>query len=109
MRWPRVVQFVATIAVIALAMFAIPFRSHIGFKGAAVPIVSLVTCFAASCVVAYITARAWHWVPAPFVAGIVGVVTGGRLGPVGGIFGFFVGLAVAVAVLAESRLNSRSP
>jgi hypothetical protein len=108
MRWPRVVQLGAAAFLVALTAFALVYRSDIGFKGVAVPITSIAVCLAASWAAAYVVARGWHWLPAPFVAGIVGVLVGGRLGPVGGVLGFLVGAAVTVAVLAELRLTRRS-
>ena len=105
---PRIVQVMAGCGVAALTAFAIAFRDDgIGFKGMPVAISSIIICLISSAVASYITARGWHWLPAPFIAGIVGVFAGGRLGPVGGMFGFFVGLAVTVAVIAETRLTSR--
>lgn len=106
MRGPRVVQLVAGSAVIALAVFAIGSRDSIGFKGMPVSVDSIAFCFIFSALAAYIAARGWHWLPAPFIGGIVGVFAGGRLGPAGGLLGLLVGLAVTIAVVAESRLAS---
>jgi hypothetical protein len=94
--------------VAALTAFAIALRDDgIGFKGVAVPVTHIGLCLLSSAVAAYVATRGWHWLPAPFIAGIVGVFAGGRLGPVGGVFGFVVGLAVAAAVVAETRLTKR--
>jgi hypothetical protein len=94
--------------VAALTALAIALRDDgIGFKGVAVPVTHIVLCLLLSAVATYVATRGWHWLPAPFIAGIVGVFAGGRLGPVGGVFGFVAGLAVAAAVVAETRVTKR--
>jgi hypothetical protein len=105
MHGPRIVRAAAVIAVIALTAFAIAAREHLGVKHLPVSIRSIVLCLVCSALAAYGTTRAWHWFPAPFLAGIAGVIAGGRFGPAGGVFGFVVGLAVAATMVAQSRLE----
>jgi hypothetical protein len=107
MRGPRIVQLLAFAAVVALTASALANRSDIGIKGMPVSIDSIVLCLVVSAITAYLAARGWHWLPAPLAAGIAGAIAGGRLGPTGGMFGFLVGLAVTVMVVAEARLASR--
>ena len=106
MRGPRVIQIVAGIVIVSVGAFAFIRRNEIGPKGTPVSLDSIALCLVASAVVAFVVTRVWHWLPAPFIAGIVGVFFGGHLGPVGGIIGVLVGAAVAVAVTAESRLTN---
>ncbi|HEX6961239.1 MAG TPA: hypothetical protein VF175_05185 [Lacipirellula sp.] len=107
MRALRISQFVAIAAAFMLLTMALINRGNLGMKGMPVPADSIVVCVIASAVAAYVATRGWHWLPAPFIAGIVGVFAGGRLGPTGGVLGFRVGLAVAFVVVAESRLTKR--
>jgi hypothetical protein len=100
-------QVVAVAAAVAASTLALRSRSDIGMKGGPVPADSVVLCILASAVAAYVTTRVWHWLPAPLIAGVVGALAGGRLGPNGVILGLFIGLAVTVVVAAESRLTRR--
>jgi hypothetical protein len=106
MHWPRVVQLAAGLVILALIWFALGVRSEIGMKGMPVSAISVILSLAASAAAAYVTTRCWHWLPAPFIAGIVGAVVG-DVGPVGGVLGLMVGAAVTIAVVAESRLTTR--
>lgn len=107
MRGLRIAQVVAVAAAVVILALALLNRSNLGMKGMSVPADSIVLCVLAAAVAAYVTVRCWHWLPAPFIAGIVGVVVDGRLGPSGGVVGLLIGVAVAVVVIAESRLTGR--
>src|SRR5687768_9653321 len=92
MRWPRAVQLVAAIAIVSLTIFVCSRRNEIGPKGTPVSLDSIALCIAAAAVAAFIITKVWHWLPAPFIAGVVGLFFGGRLGPVGDIIGLLVGV-----------------
>jgi hypothetical protein len=107
MSWPRAVQLAAVIAVVSLTIFVCSRRNELGPKGTPVSLDSIALCIAASAVAAFVITRVWHWLPAPFIAGVVGVFFGERLGPVGGVIGVLVGVAVVAVVIAQSRLSRR--
>lgn len=77
-------------------------HDHGGVKGSFVPLEVVLYCLIASALAAHITCRGWHWLPAPFVAGVVaGLIAGmsnpvGLASPYGGILGLAVGVVVVV-------------
>ena len=105
MFWRRVVQLAAVAALLAISAWACMNRDDIGIKGRPVSLDTIVLCIAAAAVAAYVTARFWHFFPAPFISGVAGALFGG---PFGGVIGLLVGVAVVVFVMAQTRLTKRS-
>jgi hypothetical protein len=107
MSGPRVGQLAAVTGLLGISAWACVNRDDIGIKGTPVSLDTIIVCIAASAVAAYVTARTWRLFPSPIVSAIAGVLFGDRLGPVGGVIGLLVGVAVVAFVMADTRLTKR--
>jgi hypothetical protein len=93
----------------AVALFAVLWlcwhADQGGMKGTAIAGSDLaITILVAGCASA-VSCRAWHWFPAPFIAGIFGVMFSG---PFGGVLGVAVGVVVA-SLLARTAARIDLP
>lgn len=91
MRWCAIAGIVAVLVWLCLQ------HEHAGMKGRYVPIPNLAVCIISAAMATFLCKRYWLWFAAPFVAGVVGVLSIGQSGgPFGGVVGLVVGILVVL-------------